>query len=357
MIQAIAPRDFWPGLWRWQFAIADTLRRAQADALGFALGPSECRYTILASGPYWRLRDYGKRNGSQALLVVSSPIKRPYIWDIVPNQSAVRYCLRRGYRVCLVEWTQPKARDANLGLQDYVTAIAACAARLSVVIGNSKHFVIGHSLGGTLAAMFSASEPESVRGLILLAAPLCFQPKASRFRDALVALAPPNVSESGTLPGSLLSHLSAMASPRTFIWSRMLDSLLSAGDRRAAEIHYRVERWALDEVPVPGKLVQQIIEWLYRENRFCRGALHFDGARIGPSKLAVPMLAVVNVADDVAPLASMKPFIDAMPVGDAQIIEHQGEAGVCLQHLGILVGRHAQMRVWPEIIAWLGSHS
>jgi len=29
-----------------------------------------------------------------------------------------------------------------------------------------------------------------------------------------------------------------------------------------------VERWALDEVPLPGKLVHQIVEWLYRENRF-----------------------------------------------------------------------------------------
>jgi hypothetical protein len=28
-----------------------------------------------------------------------------------------------------------------------------------------------------------------------------------------------------------------------------------------------------------------------------------------------------------------------------------------LQHLGILVGRQAHARVWPEIIAWLKGHS
>ena len=42
-------------------------------------------------------------------------------------------------------------------------------------------------------------------------------------------------------------------------------------DDHAREIHARAERWALDEMPLSGELVGQIIEWLYRENRFCGG--------------------------------------------------------------------------------------
>src|SRR6516165_10739579 len=103
-----------------------------------------------------------------------------------------------------------------------------------------------------------------------------------------------------------------------------------------------------------GKLVHQIIEWLYRENRFCSNELKIGENLIGPSTLSVPTLAVVNTADDVAPLNSLKPFADAM-VENAQIIEYPGELGVCLQHLGILVGRHAQAHVWPEILSWLKS--
>src|SRR5689334_23167909 len=64
-------------------------------------------------------------------------------------------------------------------------------------------------------------------------------------------------------------------------------------------------------VPLPGKLVHQIIEWLYRENRFCSNELKIGGKFIGPSTLPVPTLAVVNTADDVAPLNSLKPFADA----------------------------------------------
>ena len=61
----------------------------------------------------------------------------------------------------------------------------------------------------------------------------------------------------------------------------------------------------------------------------------------------------MNTADEVAPLTSIKPFIDAMPTKDVRVVEYPGEVGVCLQHLGILIGRQAQARVWPEIIAWL----
>ena len=34
--------------------------------------------------------------------------------------------------------------------------------------------------------------------------------------------------------------------------------------------HARIERWALDEVALPGKLVSDIVEQLYREDRFWR---------------------------------------------------------------------------------------
>src|SRR5262249_5657750 len=82
---------------------------------------------------------------------------------------------------------------------------------------------------------------------------------------------PVNLSSSVPFLGSLLSPMSALASPASFVWSRLMDAMLSAADHRALDVHARVERWALDEVPLPGKLVHEIIEWLYRENRFCRG--------------------------------------------------------------------------------------
>jgi len=169
---------------------------------------------------------------------------------------------------------------------------------------DDKPFLLGHSLGGTLASIFGAMAPESIRGLVLIGAPLCFRPATSRFRDALVSLAPSDLDEAEPCPGSLLTQMSALMSPDTFVWSRLTDAALSVADPTAVETHARVERWALDEVPLPGKFVHQLIEWLYREDRFCQGQLRIDKLR-GPQSVSAPTFAIVNNADDIAPLEAM----------------------------------------------------
>jgi polyhydroxyalkanoate synthase len=340
-----------------QFATLDLMRRAQGHALGaIGFGPTELTHRRLATGDHWRLRDYGGSSPQASLLIIAAPIKRPYIWDLGPNVSAIRYCLNCGVRVYLLEWIAPTASGGHVGLDECVRAISECAARIATEPRATKPFLIGHSLGGTLAAAFSACEPRAVRGLLLLNAPLCFQPATNRFRDALVSMIPPDLSEADIIPGSLLSHASAFASPATFVWYRLMDAMASIGDLRALDVHARVERWALDEVTLPGKLVHQIAEWLYRENRFCRGALTVLGRTIGPSCLDIPTLAVVNTADEIVPLASIEPLLDALPTKDVTLIKYPGEVGIALQHLGILVGREAYARIWPQIIAWLAAH-
>jgi polyhydroxyalkanoate synthase len=131
------------------------------------------------------------------------------------------------------------------------------------------------------------------------------------------------------------------------------DALSSIGDPLAMDIHARVERWALDEAPLPGKLVHQISVWLYRDNRLCRGTIDVHGNKVGPSSLRVPTLAVVNTADEIAPAAAVAPFLRGASVRDVRLIEYPGESGVALQHLAILGGRDAHARIWPEIIAWM----
>jgi polyhydroxyalkanoate synthase len=255
--------------------------------------------------------------------------------------------------VHLLEWTP--ARRGDGGLDEYADeAIGDAIAAMSN--GATKPFLMGHSLGGTLATMFAALHPDAVRGLVLLGAPLCFHPGVSRFRDAIASIPSEAMAGMDVVPGSLLSQLSAWASPETFIWSRMVDGALSMTDAQASEINARVERWTLDEVPLSGRLVSEILQWLYREDRFCRGTLPIRNRTVGPSCLKLPVLAVVNSIDKVAPPASVAPFVDAIAHQDTRVIIYPGEIGVGLQHLAVLVGRQAHAQVWPEILSWLDAH-
>lgn len=344
--------------WTSAFEAADALRRGQAAALaGLGLAPVERPYRIVARGAFWRVRDYLEGQHGPLVLVVATPIKRPYLWDLSPRASALGACLRSGAHVFLLEWLPPEKGASALGLAHYAgEAVAQAIACVRTATGAPRLFLMGHSLGGTFAAISAALDPRPLRGLVLLAAPLCFAPGTSGFRDRLVALAPVLTPEIERVPGSLLSQISAMASVKTFVWSRLADAALSLGDRQAIDMHARVERWTLDEAPLPGKLVRDILQLLYCEDRLCRGALRVDTSTVGPASLRTPTLAVVNTADEIAPLSAVKPFLDCASTDDVQVIEHTAEPGVGLQHLCALIGRRAHERIWPRIGAWMRAH-
>ena len=101
---------------RAQFDVSDILRRAQGDVVGaFGLDPQESPYQIITSRAHWRLRDYAGDDRSRPLLITAASIKRPYIWDLAPSISAIRFCLHQGLSVQLLEWmpASPNAGNRN----------------------------------------------------------------------------------------------------------------------------------------------------------------------------------------------------------------------------------------------------
>lgn len=344
-----------PVAWTGAFALLDVLRRSQGatlDSLG--LGAAECRHSIVQAGRLWRLRAYDGSADGPPLLIVAAPIKRPYVWDLTPAVSAVRYCLARGLRVFLLEWLPATAGERDAGLADYAgRALEEAIRHVTRHADGARPVLAGHSLGGTFAAIHAALSGDTVAGLVLLAAPLCFAPGSGRFRDAVVSLLPAAAATGEVVPGSLLAQICAQASPEIFVWSRMLDAGLGLSDPGALALHARVERWALDELPLPARLVQEIFGLLYRDDRFCRSDLPLGGRLLGPAALSPPTLAVVNVDDGIAPLASIQPALEAMPPGRHQLLQHGGEIGVGLQHLAVLVGREAHASTWPRIADWM----
>lgn len=345
-------------VFRAQFGLIDSLRRLQGRtvAVAFGLEPAECEFTTIASGSLWHLRDYGAADSSPSVLIVPAPIKRPYIWDLTPSVSAVRYCLRNGLHVYLLEWIPATHATSGYGIEAYTQAIGDCVAKVLEQNPGKRALIIGHSLGGTLAAIYAASSPKNIDCLVLLESPLCFRANDSPFRDAVAAIAPCEFSDEEPFAGSLLSNASLLASPGLFIWGRLMDASSSLVDPKAFDIYARIELWCLDEVALPGKLVRQIVEQLYRDNRLQNETLQVNGSSVGPSHLSVPTLAIVNAADEIAPLGSVKPFLDAMATKDVKLVEYPGEPRICFQHLGMLVGSRAFATVWPEIMSWVKAH-
>ncbi len=342
------------------FAEIDRLRRRQGELLDrLGWGPIETAHRDVLSRPGVELRGYGTGlEGGPVLLIVPAPIKRAYIWDLLPSASVVRRCLEGGLRVYMLTWTDPGPGERGFGLAEYADRlILDCLAAVEAETGESGALLAGHSLGGTLAAIFAALHPERVRGLVLLEAPIRFGRHAGAFAP-VVALAPDAGAVTAALgdavPGSFLDVVSVAASPATIVWSRWIDRLGSLGDAEALRTHIAVERWTLDEFPLPARLFEEVVGLLYREDRFMAGTLRVAGRPAPPASVVAPLLSVFDPRSPLIPSESVLAFHRAAASRTKRVLHYEGDKGVALQHVGVLVGGNAHRRLWPEILGWMG---
>jgi polyhydroxyalkanoate synthase len=334
----------------------DSMRRLMGrgqDLCG--LGPQPTPSRLLVETPALRVRTYAAAHGRMApLLLVAAPIKRAYIWDLMPQVSTVRLLLEAGFGVSLVEWRDPEPVDGDWGLDSYVEQFLGQAVAAVREASGGTPLLVGHSLGGTMAAIFAARHPDRVRGVVLLEAPLQFGADAGAFAP-VVAVSPdlrPLPTWLPMVPGSLLDLVTVVAAPREFLLERYLDLVGTLG-RPEAQVHVRVQRWTLDEFALPGRLFADIVENLYRDDQFRRGELVVAGRRVGPNALVVPLLNVVDPRSAAIPPSAIEPFHHAAASQRKALLEYHGDRGVGLQHVGVLIGRHAHAMLWPQIIDWI----
>lgn len=342
----------------WWFESLDQLRKLQGRALdGMNLGPRESEYRVVFSRSLARLRSYGSvEDGRPVLLIVPAPIKRCYIWDLSPECSVVQRALDHGFAVYLVEWVEPQETDGALGLAEFVAMIDDCVGHIAEHSQVGKVYLTGHSLGGTLAGLYAAYRPQRAAGLMLVEAPLHFGEATGAFRPMLEAdvpadsLLPP---EATRVPGSLLNLISVRAAPRTFQLERYMDLMASLASKEQIVTHMRVERWTLDELALPRKLFTDVVEQLYREDRFMQRRLQLNGATLGPQDIAAPLFAIYEPTSTIVPPTSIFAFCKATSSREQECVPYLGDVGVALKHVGALIGESAHAAIWPKALDWL----
>jgi poly[(R)-3-hydroxyalkanoate] polymerase subunit PhaC len=83
------------------------------------------------------------------------------------------------------------------------------------------------------------------------------------------------------------------------------------------------------------------------------GTLAIGDSKATPHALDMPILSTFRPRSRVVPPPTILPLHAAARNPGNRVILYDGEHGVALQHVGILVGRQAHRRVWPAILDWI----
>lgn len=324
------------------------------ESLGW--GPEQTPARAVLERPQLVLKAYaGAAVDAPPVLLVPAPIKHSYIWDLAPGASVVRACLEHGLRPYLVDWRKPQA---GAGLAAYGDRfLGECVAAIRTECGDRPVALAGHSLGGILTAIFAALHPAEVGALVLLGSPLhfSFAREDGALGPVIEAVERRGLLKTmpGRVPGSLLSQAGFMASPLAFGRERWHDWLRSLPQAESRRIHMQVERWSLDEMPLARRLIEDLVRCLYPANAFVTGRLRVGARRVAARAVTAPLLVVGDRACPVVPPSAVLPFYERAASAEKRWLWYEGDVGVAIRHVGMLVGRNAHAQLWPQILGWI----
>jgi polyhydroxyalkanoate synthase len=296
-----------------------------------------------------------RRSYPVPVLLVFALINRPHIFDLRPGNSFVEFLLNEGFDVFLLDWGEPDEADSELGLEHYVCdQIPRALREVQRTSGEEEATLLGWCIGGTLALMHSAIEPQSpVRNLVLLTTPV--DTTGSRYgtwvaRDSFDVDLVSDVY--GAVPGRTIDWANKLMKPVNNYWTtyrRLWQQVLDGKARR--DDHQAMAKWVADNPPFPGRAFREWVTWMYKENRLVRGRMRLRGRRADLSAIEQNMLVITAGDDHIAPRQGTLPVLDQ--VGSQDVTHFDRPGG----HIGLMAGSKARTEIWPDIAEWLAERS
>ncbi|UPM44078.1 class III poly(R)-hydroxyalkanoic acid synthase subunit PhaC [Halocatena salina] len=289
------------------------------------------------------------------ILIVYALINKPFILDLQPDRSVIRRLLEAGHDVYLIDWNEPSRLDSVLTLDDYVNRyIANCVDTVRERSGQESINVLGYCMGGTMATMYTAINPDSVNALGLMAAGLCFDDTGGvleqwgdeEYYD------PSDVTEAyGNVPAEMLDVGFALMDPISNFVSKYLRLYDNLENEDFVENFARMERWLSEGIDVPGTTYVQFLEDIYQDNKLYENELVIGDEKVDLAEIDMPVLQIIGEYDHLVPASASTPFNDVIASDDVSVIESP------TGHIGLSVSGSAHEAVWPDVSQWFHDRS
>jgi polyhydroxyalkanoate synthase len=327
--------------------------------VGFVAGPAT-PHEVVHEGPLARLLHYRANPGAggqaQAtpILIVASLINRYYVLDLLPELSVIDLLCRRGFEVFALDWKAPGEDGPERGFDDYLDGAIAEAVALASP-HKSGVGMLGYCMGGTLAAMYAARHPDTLRWLTLLGTPIDFHQSGR-----LAEVTRPELFDAdllmdvyGNMPPWLMQSGFKMLNPIDAISKMMRLHQNASGDEgeQATRQFVALESWLDDNVAFPGGVYRDYIRRLYQDNALVRGELKVGGETLQLARLTAPLLNVIALRDHICAPPASRALMERVGSKDRQVLEF--DTG----HIGLTTSRRSHKELWPRIIDWMAERS
>jgi polyhydroxyalkanoate synthase len=301
----------------------------------------------------WRYRNPEIRHHPPLLLFMGL-VSRPYVFDLLPENSFVGQLVEAGFDLYLLDWGVPDEIEADNTFETYVERYLPRSMRAIRQTSETDGVTLmPYCMGAVFGLLLAATRDDvGLHALVTLAAPIDYAKQGVMtrpLRDGTITV-DLMIDDTGLVPPDVLRGFQQIRKPTgdavhyASLWQRLTDDDKLEG-------YLAMSQWIRDHIPMPGAAFRQMAEMFILGNGFIEGTARLGGRAVSLEDIDVPILSVLAERDDVVPIAASRALPDL--VGRDLVTELVIPSG----HAGLVVGRAAAEHTMPQLTEWLRSHS
>lgn len=241
------------------------------------------------------------------LLVVPPQINKFYVFDLSPEKSVARFCVRNQLQTFVVSWRNPTKAQREWGLSSYIDALKEAIDVVCSITGSKDINMLGACSGGmttaSLLGHYAAIGETKVHALTLLVSVLDnrLESDVALFADEKsLESAKRRSYQAGVLEGKDLAKVFAWMRPNDLIWNYWVNNYLLGNEPPVFDILH----WNNDTTRLPAALHGEFID-MFKNNPLTRaGALEVCGTPIDLKQVTCDLFCVAGTTDHITPWES-----------------------------------------------------
>lgn len=241
------------------------------------------------------------------LLVVPPQINKFYVFDLSPDKSLARFCLRNNVQTFIVSWRNPTKEQREWGLSTYIEALKEAVDVVTAITGSKDVNMLGACSGGitctALLGHYAAIGEKKVNALTLLVSVLdtTLDSDVALFVDEQTLEAAKRHSyQAGVLEGRDMAKVFAWMRPNDLIWNYWVNNYLLGNEPPVFDILF----WNNDTTRLPAAFHGDLIE-MFKNNPLIRpDALEVCGTPIDLKQVTADIFSLAGTNDHITPWKS-----------------------------------------------------